>query len=163
MFRIVKGDLFSSDAEILAHGCNTKGVWGAGIATLFLKKFPHAYYPYQEYCNPTPPRCQYDEKEWKERYPEDIHGTCLLIHPRYYRQAIACLFTQREWSAQPELVLDAMLALREQMEKREYKSVAFPAIGCGLAARGDFDQDMLEAICEEIFGNSKIEATLFLI
>lgn len=50
-----KGDLFStlpskSLNEIFLHSCNAQGVWGAGIALEFKKRFPKAYYLYQYEC-----------------------------------------------------------------------------------------------------------------
>jgi O-acetyl-ADP-ribose deacetylase (regulator of RNase III) len=45
-----KGDLFSTDAEAIGHGVNTKGVMGAGIAVAFKEKFPKNYQAYHNAC-----------------------------------------------------------------------------------------------------------------
>lgn len=46
-----QGDLFTTDAKVLAHGVNCKGVMGAGIAKSFRDKFPDMYKEYQYLCN----------------------------------------------------------------------------------------------------------------
>lgn len=45
------GDLFTTNAKIIAHGANTKGVMGAGIAHTVRKKFPKNYAGYVSHCN----------------------------------------------------------------------------------------------------------------
>jgi O-acetyl-ADP-ribose deacetylase (regulator of RNase III) len=44
------GDLFTTEAQALAHGCNCQGVMGAGIAVAFRKKYPEMYQEYQRMC-----------------------------------------------------------------------------------------------------------------
>jgi len=42
---IKKGNLFDNlnKEDIFLHSCNSRGVWGAGIARTFKQKFPYAY------------------------------------------------------------------------------------------------------------------------
>jgi O-acetyl-ADP-ribose deacetylase (regulator of RNase III) len=45
------GDLFaSSDLDALAHGCNCRGVMGAGIAREFRRRWPDMYEAYRARC-----------------------------------------------------------------------------------------------------------------
>lgn len=44
------GDLFTSDADALAHGCNCQGVMGAGIAVQFRKRYPKMFEDYRARC-----------------------------------------------------------------------------------------------------------------
>jgi O-acetyl-ADP-ribose deacetylase (regulator of RNase III) len=47
-----EGDLFSStDLDGLAHGCNSLGVMGSGIATVFRRKWPDMYAGYKQLCS----------------------------------------------------------------------------------------------------------------
>lgn len=47
-----KGDLFAStDLDGIAHGCNTLGAMGAGIAVLFKKRWPDMYNSYKQLCS----------------------------------------------------------------------------------------------------------------
>jgi O-acetyl-ADP-ribose deacetylase (regulator of RNase III) len=47
----VKGDLFSTDIELILHGCNSKGVMGSGVARLVREQFPGTYEAYQLWCS----------------------------------------------------------------------------------------------------------------
>lgn len=48
--QIVRGDLFLSGAQTLAHGCNTRGRMGAGIAVAFKERFPDMFRDYRRQC-----------------------------------------------------------------------------------------------------------------
>src|SRR5579871_1100630 len=45
-----KGDLFASDLEAVAHGCNCVGAMGAGIAVEFRRRWPKMYQEYRDRC-----------------------------------------------------------------------------------------------------------------
>ena len=36
----LSGNLFESNAQTIGHGCNTKGIMGAGIAREFKRRYP---------------------------------------------------------------------------------------------------------------------------
>lgn len=42
----IKGDLLESHIDYIAHGCNTKGLMGAGVALAIKDKYPKAYEDY---------------------------------------------------------------------------------------------------------------------
>lgn len=44
------GDVFTSDAGAIAHGVNTQGVMGAGIAKQFRERYPDMYSQYRREC-----------------------------------------------------------------------------------------------------------------
>jgi O-acetyl-ADP-ribose deacetylase (regulator of RNase III) len=45
------GDLFAStDLDALAHGCNCRGVMGAGIAVVFARRWPQMEQAYRQRC-----------------------------------------------------------------------------------------------------------------
>lgn len=46
-----KGDLFSTDVEMILHGCNSKGVMGSGVAKIVRERFPAAYEAYALWCS----------------------------------------------------------------------------------------------------------------
>jgi len=48
MLKYVKGDLFSTDCDIIGHGCNCRGVMGSGVAKIVREKYPKAYNAYRE-------------------------------------------------------------------------------------------------------------------
>ena len=75
----IRGDLFKAPpGVIIAHACNTKGVWGAGIAKTFRSKMPGAFSVYTQTCS---------EKG------SSLLGTCLLVPQSTH--TVACLFTSR--------------------------------------------------------------------
>jgi O-acetyl-ADP-ribose deacetylase (regulator of RNase III) len=45
------GDLFSTDIELILHGCNSKGVMGSGVAKIVREQFPGTYAAYQLWCS----------------------------------------------------------------------------------------------------------------
>lgn len=49
--KIINGDLFSTDAKIIVHQVNCKGVMGSGVALQVKNKFPHVYEEYKKVYN----------------------------------------------------------------------------------------------------------------
>jgi O-acetyl-ADP-ribose deacetylase (regulator of RNase III) len=45
-----KGDLFTTEIKVLAHGCNCQGFMGAGIAKAFRDRYPENYSNYRLIC-----------------------------------------------------------------------------------------------------------------
>lgn len=77
----VKGSLFSAPkGSIIIHACNTKGVWGSGIAKAFAIKFPKARDHYAQVC---------------QAEGSSLLGKCLLIPTNNY--VIGCLFTSKNY------------------------------------------------------------------
>lgn len=89
MIQYIKKDLFKSiPPSILAHACNTHGIWGGGIAYQFAHKFPSTEQVYIDHCS--------------SHTTAELLGTTLLIPSspqdpgntiRDKCHVIACLFT----------------------------------------------------------------------
>lgn len=47
----ISGDLFLSDAQTFAHGCNCQGRMGAGIAKEFKRRYPAMFKEYKRRCH----------------------------------------------------------------------------------------------------------------
>jgi len=45
------GDIFTVEAGVIMHGCNTYGVMGAGVANTVREKYPKAYTDYKKICD----------------------------------------------------------------------------------------------------------------
>lgn len=90
----IKGNLFDAPkGSIIIHACNTKGMWGSGIAAQFAKRFPKARDIYSQVC--------------KEK-GASLLGTCLLIPAGDY--VIGCLFTSKNYGQfvdKPDSILKA--------------------------------------------------------
>lgn len=89
-----KGNLFDAPkGSIIIHACNTKGMWGSGIAKEFAKRFPVAYQAYRNECLSK---------------GASLIGTCLLIPTKNY--TIGCLFTSKNYGQfvdSPDKILKA--------------------------------------------------------
>lgn len=89
----IKGNLFDAPkGSIIIHACNTKGVWGSGIAKEFAKRFPKARDIYVEHC---------------KEHGASLIGTCLLIPAGDY--VIGCLFTSKNFGkhvSKPDKILE---------------------------------------------------------
>jgi len=122
ILKLYEGDLLRSDANIIAHQTNCKGIMGNGVAKQIRHKWSHINIKYREYCEP---------------YNDSTHlllGDCQLVsrtneHDYKY---VANLFGQDNISSSNrmtnyEAIFKALTKLKEEMEDSEFvKSVAFP-------------------------------------
>lgn len=117
---ITKGDLFSNLKEkqnvILTHSCNSKGVWGSGVAKIFHTKFPKAY------------------EQYKNRVCKVGEG--FIVTENGYR--IGCLITSKSYGAfvdPPKKIAEstyfAIKNLLESIEEEEIE-IHSPKINAGL-------------------------------
>lgn len=82
MIRNFYGDIFESDAHIIAHQVNCQGVMGSGIALQVKNKFPKVYNEYKSHC-----------ELYRADQRNNLLGTCLLVNTGENR-IIANLFAQ---------------------------------------------------------------------
>lgn len=50
MFKVIEGDLFETNANIICHQVNCQGVMGSGVALLVKRKYPQAFKEYKKFC-----------------------------------------------------------------------------------------------------------------
>lgn len=50
MIHTIKGDLFSTNADVICHQVNCQGVMGSGVAKQVKEKYPEAYENYKNIC-----------------------------------------------------------------------------------------------------------------
>ena len=89
MVKVVECDLFEAECQIIAHGCNCQGTWGAtggtnNVALQMREKFPLAYRGYRRLC-----------KSFKLT-KSSLLGTCQLLIMKDGTR-IANLFTQLDY------------------------------------------------------------------
>lgn len=112
------GDIFDSGAEVLVNPVNCVGVMGAGLAKQFKLRYFDAFVGYKAYCDIglTPGQCPF-----------------FSINDN---QFMACLPTKVHWKDPSRLEwVDAGLKKLRQICEPDYwdiKSIAIPALGCGL-------------------------------
>ena len=141
MIKYFKGDVLTSDADVILHQVNCKGVMGAGLALQIKKKYPKVFSDYCLLCSHASPS-------------SSLLGSVLFV-PVRTDQSIGNLFAQDGFASYGIglYCLTQYDKLRECMkiinERYKGKTVALPhKLGCGLAG-GNWDI-VLEIIKEEL-------------
>jgi len=136
MIKYVKGDLFDTDADIIAHGCNCQGVMGSGVALLVRNKYPKAYHRYQD---------KYDEDGWELGEVQFV-----LQHDGKYIANCATQdkFLPRGYVHADYKAIKECLSKVKLFAKEKGLSISIPKIGAGLAG-GDWV--IIEGILNEVF------------
>lgn len=141
MIKYEQGDLFGTEADLIAHGCNCRGGFGSGVAYIVATKYPKARQYYLD---------KHDEDGWKL-------GEVQFV-AQWNGKYIANCATQDAYLPRGERHADYP-AIRTAMEtvkafaKENSLSIAMPKIGAGLAG-GDWN--VIEKILEEVFSDYDI-------
>ncbi len=140
-------DLFESHAEVLVNTVNCKGVMGKGIALEFKHRFPDCYPKYKKSCHGGSLK----------------PGGIIYIDRRdlFNNKDIAHFATKNHWRGKSELQwIDSGLGiLIDELSKRHIRSVAMPALGCGL---GGLNWNDVKPLVEKYFKYSDIKAEVYL-
>lgn len=161
MIKIINGNVFDSDAQVIVHQVNCQGVMGSGVALQVREKFPNVYKEYKLYCNKT--RNQLGE----------LLGDVLLVDKNggvwNYGEVdivtcsypfIANIFGQDKYGYNGEKYTD-IKALRQGMSTLAFVAsihnwkIAMPYnIGCD---RGGANWEEVYTIIEEVFAYNEVE------
>ena len=117
---IVEGDMFDSEMQTLTISVNTVGVMGKGLASRFKYMYPAAFLVYQDIVKRKilRPGRPYLYK------PESLNGErWFLFFP-----------TKRHWKEKSNLkmICEGLKWFLKFYRREGVKSIAFPALGCGL-------------------------------
>ena len=135
--KVVKGDLF--DYSVIAHGCNAKGIMGAGIAKAFRDKFPKMHYTYSTLCDQDLLGGG-DVHAWKEN---GVLGFNIISQIKPGAAAKTAFI---------EAGLETAMRLASAAGSKE---LAIPLIGCGIG--GLNWEDHLEPIVNELDDSYRVE------
>lgn len=127
MITHVVGDLLESGEAVIAHGCNTQGMMGAGIALAVASKYPEVERTYRVLC----------------RLGEFQVGTAQEVEMPDQGVTVFNLGTQ-EFPGRNATYWAVMLSfgnMFERCRKVGIKRVAIPRIGCGI---GGLEWDAVE-------------------
>ena len=141
------GDLFESGAEAIVNPVNTHGVMGKGLALQFKKRFPGNFAAYKEAC----------------RNGDVRTGEMFLFREMNDRGAVWVVNfpTKEHWrgKSKMEWVENGLRDLRRQIQELGWKSIALPAIGCGLG--GLPWGEVKKRIEEELLGLEEVQIIVF--
>lgn len=114
-----QGDLFECGLDAIAHGCNMRGVMGAGVAKEMRRRFPTMYKRYAVLC----------------QSPGFHLGDCWFEYPEMLSDFVVFnLMTQDKPGADASLgaVRHAVWDMIQQAEVLNIKTIGIPRIGCGI-------------------------------
>lgn len=128
--KLIQGSLFTTECEVIAHGCNTTGGFGSGVAGQIAKRWPRVRDAYLKKYN--------SEAGWKLGDIQLVYSTDMMAFP-----VIANIATQEKFGYDGALYADYQAIEKGFTRVLRYcdnngYSVAAPRVGCGLAG-GDWN------------------------
>lgn len=141
----VKGDLFSTEIQTIAHGCNAQGVMGSGVAKIIKERYPDAFKRY---------RNQYEKQGVLKL------GDIIVVPCEYNgkKKIIVNAITQEIFGRDGrrfvsyDAVSESMAKINHMFEVYGTSEVAMPQVGAGL---GGGDWNVISAIIESELKNVK--------
>jgi O-acetyl-ADP-ribose deacetylase (regulator of RNase III) len=119
MIEFKTGNIFESDCEAITNTVNCVGIMGGGLAKAFKKNYPEMFREYSDVC------CKCELWPGVMHIWENPNGT-----PKY----IVNFPTKDDWRNPSDIgfIIDGLVALKDEIIKRDIKSIAIPSLGCGL-------------------------------
>ncbi|MFY9223020.1 MAG: DarT ssDNA thymidine ADP-ribosyltransferase family protein [Blastocatellia bacterium] len=132
---LVEGDMFFSKAQTLTVSVNTVGVMGKGLASRAKYQFPDVYVKYQEVCRSKEltmgnPYLYKREASFDYELADEPSTLNTINAIKWF-----LLFpTKHHWRKNSDLqgIEKGLNWIVENYEKEKIKSLALPALGCGL-------------------------------
>ena len=143
---ICHGDMFESGAEALVNPVNCVGVMGGGLALEFKNRFPDAYEAYKIAC------------DLGMMEPGAMFPFRRVNEPKY----IIHFPTKLHYKNDSELdyIIDGMDALVATIRSLDIKSIAIPALGCGL---GNLDwENEVEPVIQDFLSDLDSDVHVYL-
>jgi len=129
---IFDGDMFFSKMQTLTISVNIVGVMGKGIASRTRYQFPDVFVYYQDLCKRRElkmgiPILYKRDKSVNDflsaDYLDDAESTWFLLFPTK---------THFKYNSDPRGIEKGLIWIKDNYEKLDIKSIALPALGCGL-------------------------------
>jgi len=120
MIDYCKGNLLEAKVEALVNPVNCVGVMGKGLALAFKQAYPDNFYYYKTACS-------LGEIKAGQMF---ITANNSFLYPFY----IINFPTKQDWRdcSKIEYIEDGLVALVKNINTLKIKSIAVPALGCGL-------------------------------
>lgn len=142
----IDGDMFKSDINYLAHGCNAQGVMGSGVAAIVRRDFTQAY---DEYV------ARHKIKPWELGEVQFVPSNGKVII-----NAITQKFFGRDGYryVSYDAVAEAMYEINARLKDHENPRLGMPKIGAGL---GGGDWNVIASIIESELKD--VQPTVFIL
>lgn len=146
MIHFTKGDIFSVDTDALVNPVNCVGVMGKGLALEFKKRFPKNFDAYKKAC----------ESNLLVPGTMLVYETGVDTSPRY----VINFPTKLHWKNPSRLVYveSGLVSLRDEIRRLCLRSIALPALGCGL---GGLDWELVKPSIEIILDDVDCDVFVF--
>ncbi|MHB8360565.1 MAG: DarT ssDNA thymidine ADP-ribosyltransferase family protein [Thermoplasmataceae archaeon] len=132
---LVKGDMFFSGLQTLTVSVNTKGVMGKGLASRAKYQFPDIYVYYQDACKSKKLKLGHPVIYKRETALDlQLADNLSQIDEPNNRTWFLLFATKDDWKqpANKEGIIKGLEWLLENYKAEGIKSLAIPALGCGL-------------------------------
>ncbi|NJM52989.1 MAG: macro domain-containing protein [Blastocatellia bacterium] len=149
MIKETLGNLFEANTEALTNAVNCVGVMGKGIALQFKQRFPAEYFKTYKIA------CQNGDLAIGKVQVFELENA--QANPRF----IINFPTKNHWREQSRIedIESGLQSLAEAVEQYEIKSIAMPALGCGL---GGLNYTKVKPLIEKSFADfPNVEILLF--
>jgi O-acetyl-ADP-ribose deacetylase (regulator of RNase III) len=144
------GDLFEADVDALVNAVNCRGVMGGGIAKEFRERFPFYYHDYKAKCGAT--------------MPYDIRLGFVDFYAQGFPKFLISFPTMYDPGSKSDIkdIERGLWHLVGCCEHYGVKSIALPALGCGV---GGLDITDVSACMDAVFHSARyrVNAQLWLL
>jgi O-acetyl-ADP-ribose deacetylase (regulator of RNase III) len=130
------GDLFTTDAKIIAHGANITGVMGAGVAKTLRQKYPENYKGYRAFCKARLAVAG----EWYANTGDDANRLILNL----FTQDLPGPNAKYLWVFSS---LDDFIEIADEHLDKYGKTIAIPEIGSGI---GGLEWKKVQSVLETL-------------
>lgn len=132
---LVEGDLFFSTMQTLTVSVNTVGIMGKGLASRAKYQFPDVYVVYQDACRKKNLQMGKPYLYKRESYVDEQLADDPISLPQPNSNKWFLLFaTKRNWRENSDIqgIEEGLKWIRANYKVEGIKSLAVPALGCGL-------------------------------
>ena len=142
MITYLKGDIFSSPAQVLVNTVNTVGVMGKSVALEFKKRYPAMFKSYERVC---------DEKQL------EIGKLLLWKGPEKW---VLMFPTKKHWRnpSKLEYIETGLQKFADTEVEKGIASIAFPRLGCG---NGGLDWEEVRPLMERYLERLSIPVYIY--
>lgn len=143
MISLEYGSIFDADVDAIVNPVNCVGAMGKGLALEFKKRYPAYFLNYQSACK-----------------ANELAPGKLLIYPNEKPLFIISFPTKIHWKNKSEygFIVEGLFQLYKMCFNNPIKSIAIPALGCGL---GGLEWKVIEEMITITFESTDIDVKIF--